>query len=89
MQTASFISAIYPNLFQTKPATPVGHAFREVHRNVGGYLAAWDVAKGVYNTGTRNVTDLLAMKLCARDLASLVVLGDPAAMLSLRRGLPS
>lgn len=85
VQTASFVGAIYPNLFQTKPPTPVGHAFREVHRNVGGYLAAWDVAKGVYNTGTRNVTDLLAMKLCARDLASLVVLGDPAAMLSLRQ----
>jgi hypothetical protein len=82
--TGPIVDAIYPNLFQLAPRTPLGQAFRDVHGNIGGYLADWDNARRVYDSGGRNLGDLMAMQLCARDLQSLVILGDPAAMLPLR-----
>lgn len=82
--TGPLVDAIYPNLFRVDPKVPLGQAFREVHGNVGGYLADWDNARRVYDSGGRNIPDLMAMQLCARDLQSLVILGDPAAVLPLR-----
>jgi hypothetical protein len=82
--TATLVKAIYPNLFQTKPFTPIGQAFRDVHADIGGYLSTWEAAREQYDAGAKNLTDLLTWQLCARDLQSLVILGDPAAALPLR-----
>lgn len=83
VMTAPIVDAIYPRLFQTSSKTPVGHAFREVYSNIGGYLAAWEQACKLYDAGSRNLADLLAMQLAARDLQSLVIIGDPAVSLPL------
>jgi hypothetical protein len=83
VMTAPIVDAIYPRLFQRPLKTPVGHAFREVHNNIGGYLAAWEQASELYAAGSRNLGDLLAMQLAARDLQSLVIIGDPAVSLPL------
>lgn len=84
--TGPIVDALYPNLFQPSPRTPVGHAFREVHGNIGGYLAAWEAARKAYDAGTPSLPDLVSMQLAARDLGSMVILGDPAAVLPLRPG---
>jgi len=84
--TATLVKAIYPNLYQTQPRTPIGQAFRDVYADIGGYLASWENARASYDAGAQNLTDLLAWQLCARDLQSLVILGDPAAALPLRTG---
>jgi hypothetical protein len=81
--TGPIVDAIYPNLFQTTPRTPCALAFRDVYANIGSYLAAWDAARAAYDSGAKNVDDLLALQLAARDLQALVILGDPAAMLPL------
>lgn len=81
--TGPIIDAIYPRLFQRSLNTPVGHAFREVYGNIGGYLAGWEQASKLYDSGSRNLADLLALQLAARDLQSLVIIGDPAVSLPL------
>jgi len=83
--TAPIVDAIYPRLYQTPVTVPIGHAFREVYNNIGGYLAGWERARALYDAGGRNLRDLLALQLAARDLQSLVIIGDPAVSLALRK----
>lgn len=84
--TKPIVDAIYPNLFQRFPRTPIGHAFRQVYANIGSYLANWQVARQGFDSGASNLPELMNLQLSARDLQGMVILGDPAVTLPLRPG---
>jgi hypothetical protein len=77
--TKPIVDAVYPNLF--RPRTTLGFAFKDAYATVGSYLANWDLGRAAYDAGSQNIADLLRLQLAARDLQSMVILGDPAATL--------
>jgi hypothetical protein len=82
--TGALVAAIYPNLFQTTPRTPVGLAFRDWSATQAPLFIAWDRAQLHYDGSPAVVEDLLRYQLAMRDIQSTVILGDPAAMIALR-----
>lgn len=86
--TDGIVSALYPNLFQVKPRTSVGHAFRDWYLKLASLYAMWGNARDLYNVGARNTAELMLYQLAARDVQSTVILGDPAALLPLRTPAP-
>ena len=76
--TSSICRALYPNLFH--PA-PVGCAFGECYDHVGELFAQWDQAVRAFNLAQDAGPTLLACQLAARDRQSMVILGDPTAVL--------
>jgi hypothetical protein len=71
--------ALYDELF--RPA-PLGHALRETYGRLGALYAAYDANQRLFNEGGNTRSAMLYNLLAARDIQSLVILGDPTAMLS-------
>jgi hypothetical protein len=79
--TADLISALYPRLYERSPRVPVGLSFRDWFARVGTCYAAWNAACDAYDSGARNMDEILYNQLAARDIQSTVILGDPTALL--------
>lgn len=82
-QTKGFLTdpvqaALYNRLFQPEPA---GLAMRQCFDRLGSLYIAYDQAYQKFNQGADTKGILLFCQLAARDLQSMVILGDPTAML--------
>lgn len=72
--TGNLVSALYTELFRSQP---VGLALRRFFAGLDGALGSVESLTDDYNLG-RDVRDqLLFVQLMARDIRSLVILGDP------------
>lgn len=76
--TASIRRAIYPGLVRP---LPVGLALAECFEHVGELFGQWDLAVRAFDRAEDSREVLLACRLAARDRRSMVVLGDPTAVL--------
>jgi hypothetical protein len=84
--TAPVKTALYRNLFQPEPA---GMALRPCYQKLGGLYAAYDEALRQFNNNKDTKQILLFCQLAARDVQSMVILGDPTATLPpLKAGQP-
>jgi hypothetical protein len=77
-QTAEIERALYDRLYQPEP---VGLAFRDYYGMLGGIYADYDQELRRFNKGEDNESRMLYHLLLARDVQSMVMLGDPTAML--------
>jgi len=77
--TGSLVDALYGGLFD---GLPVGYAFQPVHEKAPRLDALHREAKEAYNRGEDRLDEALTCRLVAQDLASLVILGDPAEALA-------
>lgn len=83
MLTSALQNALYDNLYQEK-RTPVSWALREIFKQSGALYGAQQDAINDYNKAVSGARDLaLFRELAAKDLQTLVVLGDPTVALSL------
>jgi hypothetical protein len=73
--TSSLVKALYDELYL---GAPVGQAFRDWYGAAATHFAAWDVAKRSYDGAEAGKAALLYHNLAARDVQTLVLLGDPA-----------
>jgi hypothetical protein len=71
-------TAMYDKLYQPQP---VGLALREYYGVLGGVFAEYEQGMRAFNRGANNEATMLAHLLIARDVQSMVMLGDPTAML--------
>jgi hypothetical protein len=76
--TSTLITALYDELYLS---SPVGHAFRHWYANAGSHFAAWDAARLSYDGKESSNATILYHTLAARDVQTLVLLGDPAVSL--------
>lgn len=74
--TSSLVSALYDELYL---GAPVGLAFRGWYGAAATHQTAWDVTKRAYDSSEAVKATLLYHNLVARDVQTLVLLGDPAA----------
>lgn len=77
-QTAPIEDALYDRLYQPEP---VGLAFRGYYELLGGIYVEYDQELRKFNKGENNESRMLYPLLLARDVQSMVMLGDPTAML--------
>jgi hypothetical protein len=87
-QTGQFltdnIKQAHKRLYERRP---VGLAFEECYRPIGSLASQESLANlfskalGEYNRGADTSSSMLYFRLAARDLQSMVILGDPTAML--------
>jgi hypothetical protein len=70
--------ALFNHLFQPEP---LGMALRSCYEKLGSLYTAYDQAFGDFNHGADTRSTLLFCQLAARDVQSMVILGDPTAML--------
>ena len=77
-QTAEIEEALYDRLYQPMP---VGLAFRDYYELLGGIYAGYDSELRKFNSGENNEAKMLYHLLLARDVQSMVLLGDPTAVL--------
>jgi len=78
VMTDALEKALYENLM--RPA-PVGFAFRELYDRLGGLYVGYENSRRDFNAGGNTQSSMLYHLLVARDIQSLVILGDPTAML--------
>lgn len=71
-------AALYEHLFQPEP---MGMALRQSYKHLGGLYAQYDEALRQFNSGHDTNNLLLFCQLAARDVQSMVILGDPTATL--------
>jgi hypothetical protein len=71
-------TALYNRLFQPEPA---GMALRSCYQKLGGLYAEYDEALRQFNANKDTRDILLFCQLAARDVQSMVILGDPTAVL--------
>ena len=71
-------TALYNKLFQPEPT---GMALRPCYERLGGFYVGYDQAYQKFNKGEDTKNILLFCQLAARDVQSMVILGDPTAML--------
>jgi hypothetical protein len=71
--------ALYDRLYQPMP---LGLALRSIYEQLGAIYAEYDENIRVYNEDANNAPNVLYHAMLARDVQSLVVLGDPTAMLA-------
>jgi len=76
--TSALIAALYDELYL---GAPVGHAFRNWYAAAGTHYAAWDAVRLAYDGKEAANASLLYHNLAARDVQTLVLLGDPAVQL--------
>lgn len=76
--TAAIVESLYDQLFQP---TPVGHAFRSWYAGAATHFGAWDAAKKSFGGEESGRAAVLYHTLAARDIQSMVLLGDPAVAL--------
>lgn len=76
--TSTLVQALYNELYL---GAPIGHAFRSWYAAAGTHYAAWDASKLAYDGKEAAEAVLLYHNLAARDVQTLVLLGDPAVRL--------
>ncbi|HEY5810503.1 MAG TPA: hypothetical protein VIT67_21220 [Povalibacter sp.] len=76
--TSTLIGALYDELYL---GSPVGHAFRNWYAAAGTHYAAWDATKQAFDGKEAATASLLYHNLAARDIQTLVLLGDPVVRL--------
>ena len=76
--TAPLETALYNRLFQPYPA---GMALRPRYEKLGALYAEYDEALRQFNNNQDTKDILLFCQLAARDVQSMVILGDPTAVL--------
>ncbi len=70
--------ALYDNLYTRRP---VGLAFRDYYEPLAALYTEYDQALQAFNRGQDTEYTMLYTRLAARDLQSMVILGDPTAVL--------
>jgi hypothetical protein len=73
--SSTLTEALYDELYL---GSPVGHALRRWYANAGSHYAAWDATRLRYDGEEAANASLLYHTLAARDIQTLVLLGDPA-----------
>ncbi len=76
--TANIKQALYDNLYH---AQPVGLALHDCFMPLSALRAQYDRNYNLRNSGQDTISSLLYSRLVARDLESMVILGDPTATL--------
>ncbi|GAC1501815.1 MAG: hypothetical protein NVS2B14_14410 [Chamaesiphon sp.] len=71
--------ALYNQLFQPEP---VGLALSKYYARLGSLYTASEANRRAFNEGQNTKAAILYTTLAARDIQSMVILGDPTAMLS-------
>jgi hypothetical protein len=77
-QTAAIEEALYDKLYQPQP---VGLAFRDFYNRLAGLYAEYDTHLRAFNGGAKREAQMLYNLLLARDVQTMVMLGDPTAIL--------
>lgn len=77
--TGSIQEALYNELYQP---SPIGHALRKCYERLGGLYASYDAASMEFGRGGNTRDAMLKTLLAARDVQSMVLLGDPTAALA-------
>jgi hypothetical protein len=77
--TAGLVNSLYDELYL---GSPIGHAFRGWFAGMSTHYAAWDAGKRAYDGAESAKATLLYHNLAARNLQTLVFLGDPAVRLT-------
>ena len=72
--TDSIQQALYGELYQP---SPVGHAFRRCYDRLSSLYSSYDAASVEFGRGGATRDAMLRDLLCARDVQSMVILGDP------------
>ena len=76
--TTPIEEALYNKLYQPEP---LGWAFRDFYLQLSGIYSEYDVHLRAFNRGEDRKSQMLYNLLLARDVQSMVILGDPTAML--------
>ena len=76
--TDSIQQALYGELYQP---SPVGHAIRKCYDRLGSLYASYDADAVEFGRGGNTRDAMLKDLLCARDVQSMVILGDPTVAL--------
>jgi hypothetical protein len=74
MLTDSIQQALYGELYQP---SPIGHAFRKCYDKLGSLYTSYDADLVEFGRGGTTRDAMLKDLLCARDVQSTVILGDP------------
>jgi hypothetical protein len=77
--TTPIRESLYDRLFQP---LPVGWALRGLYDQLGALFGQYDASLGAFNRGENTKPALLWCLLAARDIQSMVLLGDPTVMFS-------
>jgi len=82
-QTRQFLTdstqqALYAELYQP---SPIGQAYRKCYDRLSYLYASYEAALAEFGRGGGSREAMLEDLLCARDVQSMVILGDPAAVL--------
>jgi hypothetical protein len=77
-QTAAIEEALYDRLYQPQP---LGLAFRDFYNRLAGIYAEYDTHLRAFNGGAKREAQMLYSLLLARDVQTMVTLGDPTAIL--------
>jgi hypothetical protein len=76
--TDSVQQALYTELYQP---SPVGYAFRRCYDRLAPLFASYDEDQRAFSRGGNTRDAMLKDILCARDVQSMVILGDPTVAL--------
>jgi hypothetical protein len=76
--TDSMQQALYSELYQP---SPVGYAFRPCYDRLGTLYTSYDQDQLAFSHGEDTRDSMLKDLLCARDVQSMVILGDPTVAL--------
>jgi hypothetical protein len=76
--TDTIITALYDKLFQTNR---LGEAFRDYYGRLGALYVSYEASMRAFNSGENTRSAMLSALLSARDVQSMVLLGDPTACL--------
>jgi hypothetical protein len=76
--TDSIQQALYGELFQP---SPLGQAYRKYYDRLGSLYTSYDAESAEFSRGGNTRGAMLRDLLCARDIQSMVILGDPTVIL--------
>lgn len=76
--TDSLDKALYQELYQPSPA---GHAFRGWYERLASLFSSYSADQAAFSRGENTREPMLRSALCARDVQSTVILGDPTVAL--------
>lgn len=76
--TSTLVNALYNEIYL---GAPIGHAFRQWYAAAGTHYSQWDGLKAAFDGSESAQAALMYHSLAARDIATLVLLGDPVVRL--------
>jgi hypothetical protein len=76
--TDSIEKSFYNELYQP---SPVGYALRPWYERLPSLFSAYDADQRAFSQGSNTRQSMLQESLCARDVQSMVMLGDPTVTL--------